>query len=62
MWEAFVQTIMQSSSSNSSLGKQAAMEIPVPYAVLDVPTHDRSMIRVRFHGNRNGPELFHSAW
>jgi pimeloyl-ACP methyl ester carboxylesterase len=58
MWEAFVQTIMQSSSSNSSLGKQAAMEIPMPHAVLDVPTHDRSLIRVRFHGNRNGPRLF----
>ena len=34
------------------------MDIPVPHAVLDVPTHDNSLIRVRHYGNRNGPRLF----
>ena len=37
---------------------QSAMEMPVPHAVLDVPTHDGSLLRVRQHGNRNGPRLF----
>ena len=34
------------------------MVIPVPRAVLDVPTPDGSLIRVRQHGNQNGPRLF----
>jgi pimeloyl-ACP methyl ester carboxylesterase len=48
----------QNSFSNVNLRKQAAMDIPVPHAVQDVPTHDNSLIRVRHYGNRNGPRLF----